>query len=257
MAEKIIDSTAYRANIRKRKEWGDQNVLWNAPNGTPFEITDSMSSSIWTEGTFLKDGKLMRGFVYHTVVRDPVGEVKEDLIRECIKWFEKFDYGRGQENQLPFSDYIGKFWNSVGYDWDGTDTNIPWFAAFISYVLRIAGGYTGFKFSLRHSDYIHYAITSREDERDAPFWGYRLDEIKPKVGDLICLWRGTQVDYEYARRHDRYTSHCDIIISIKNGKAYTIGGNVGQSVGRKIFALDQNGFFPPSRNAFAILRNRR
>jgi len=77
------------------------------------------------------------------------------------------------------------------------------------------------------------------------------------VGDLICLWRNSAVNYDYAKDHDRYSSHCDVIISVKNDKAYTIGGNVQQSVARKVFTLDSNGYLPPARNAFALLRNNR
>jgi len=257
LTEKIIDSGLFRANIRKHKAWGDENVVWNAPNGTPFEVTDDTTSSTWTEGTFLKNGNLTQGFVYHTVIRDPVSEVREDLIRECVKWFNLFGEGTGQEDDNPYDNYVGQFWDSLGFDWDGTNTEIPWSAAFISYVLRIAGGYTGFKYSLRHSEYIQQAIQRRETDTDGPFWGYRLDERKPEVGDLICLWRNSAVNYDYAKDHDRYSSHCDVIISVKNDKAYTIGGNVQQSVARKVFTLDSNGYLPPARNAFALLRNNR
>lgn len=257
MAEKIIDSSSFRANIRERKQWGAENVLWNAPLGTAFEVIDDTTSSMWTEGSFLKDGRKMNGFVYHTVVRDPISEVREDLIRESIKWYEKFNQGTGLENQNPFSNYVGKFWKALDYNWNGNDTNIAWSAAFISYVIRIAGGYSGFKFSLRHSDYIYQAIRRREDGIDGPFWGYRLHEHKPEPGDLICQWRNSSVDYDYAKNNDQYSSHCDLVVSVKNGKAYTIGGNVLNTVGRRIYALDANGYLPPDRNVFAILKNRR
>ena len=257
IAEKIIDSSSFRANIRGAKAWGQENVIWSAPLGTPFEIIDDTSSATWTEGTFLQNGRKRNGFVFHTVVRDPVSEVREDLVRECIKWYELFNNGTGAEDQNPFNQYVGKFWQALGFNWDGNDTNIAWSAAFISYVVRVAGGYTGFNYSLRHSDYIYQAIRRREDSVDGPFWGYRLHEEKPEVGDLICQWRNNNVDYDYAKNNDQYSSHCDLVVSVKAGKAYTLGGNVMNTVGRRIYTLDANGFLPPERNVFALLKNRR
>ncbi len=257
MVEKIIDSYYLRANIRHRKASGAENVAWLAPQGTPFEVTDDTTSSTWTEGTYLKHGKhLDKGFVFHTVVRDPVPEVKEDLIRQCIYWYEKFERGNGKENEAPFKDYIADFWAALGSSRTGIDST-PWSAAFISYVIRKSGGYTGFKFSQLHAHYIHDAIKKRQLNKDAPFWGYKITEKKPELGDIICQWRINPINYDFAANSNDFFSHTDIVVRVKDGRAHTIGGNVNNSVDDKIFTLDANGFLPPQRNVFAILKNRR
>ena len=87
---------------------------------------------------------------------------------------------------------IGDYWREgLGLKFDGRDRNVPWSAAFISWVIKKAGAGNKFKYSGRHSKYIRDAIKKRKmNERRAAFKGYRINEVVPQVGDLVCASRG-------------------------------------------------------------------
>ena len=101
------------------------------------------------------------------------------------------------------------------------DRDAPWSAAAISFMVRKAAlsepRYSQFRFAAAHSQYIHDAIQRREAENTgAPFWGFRLHERKPQLGDIVCRQRITNVNYDFARTRDSFKSHCDIIVQIRD-----------------------------------------
>jgi peptidoglycan hydrolase-like protein with peptidoglycan-binding domain len=135
----------------------------------------------------------------------------------------------------------------------------PWSAAFISWVMRKAGAGKAFKYSGLHSVYISAAKANRIAGNANPFKAYRLSEVAPRVGDLVCCKRaaGSKVTYDSIRAGMK--THCDIVVAVKPGAITVIGGNVDQSVKhRRTVPTDHLGrVSQPARvwpHAFAVIR---
>ena len=92
-------------------------------------------------------------------------------------------------------------------------------------------------FATAHARYIHDAINQRLGGTQSPFWGYRLEEEKPQLGDMVCAWREVRTDFDYAADHRSFKSHCDIIVEIKKTGVKAVGGNVSNSMAIKNFQL--------------------
>ena len=149
----------------------------------------------------------------------------------------------------------------------------PWSAVFISYVVRQSGvrRADGFEFSRRHITFTVHALANRlNTDRDRPFWLYRIDEVTPEPGDILCKNRkvdGDCTDHSFESLRDRVSqnqqtnryevtnpfghSHTDIVVreTVQGGTTYveTIGGNARDlsnttdTVGRKRWELDADG----------------
>jgi hypothetical protein len=112
------------------------------------------------------------------------------------------------------------------------DTEYAWSAAFIDYVMRMAGAGRGFPYSATHADYINAAKEHALGQRpDVLITAERPEAYAPQVGDLICMWRDT-----HPIRYDdlptgRFPSHCQIVVALHPGYIDSIGGNVSNTVG--------------------------
>jgi hypothetical protein len=161
-----------------------------------------------------------------------------------------------KEQQNGYYQRIGDYWKSINNpNLDGRDDD-PWSAAFISFIMKNAGMGNKFLYSEAHRDYINKAISSKlTNQASASFWGYRITEYKPKIGDLVCHTRQDDLDYD-SRPHG-YSSHCDIVVAIEDNALMVIGGNVKKSVTKKHLKLNNNGFLIDTQQKwFAILQNR-
>lgn len=136
----------------------------------------------------------------------------------------------------------------------------PWSATFISWVMRQAGAGSTFAYSRAHQRYIAAAKRNREEGRgDNPFWALRATEYAPEVGDIVCAERANS-GATYENIHEGFRPcHCDIVTRAEAGRLTVIGGNVGDSVGRKTVRLDDDGLIDrqgPQRRFFAIIKIR-
>ncbi|MCI0537238.1 MAG: DUF2272 domain-containing protein [Verrucomicrobiales bacterium] len=128
----------------------------------------------------------------------------------------------------------------------------PWSAAFISWVMRTAAAGKAFKYNSYHSTYTRAAIDNRLATNDNPFKAYRITELAPRVGDLICRSRaGSGATYDNLRPGMK--THCDIVTEVRPGKLVTVGGNVSNSVGQTLVQTDANGRIMQP-NYFAVIR---
>ncbi|MGY1607689.1 MULTISPECIES: DUF2272 domain-containing protein [unclassified Geodermatophilus] len=111
----------------------------------------------------------------------------------------------------------------------------PWSAVFVSYVMRTAGAGGHFAYSRAHQTYIRAARRNRLDRNAGnPFWAYRVTEIAPQVGDLVCAERSNSgATYDNIGDATIRATHCDIVTAVRPGRVCTIGGNVSQTVGHK------------------------
>jgi hypothetical protein len=110
--------------------------------------------------------------------------------------------------------------------------NTAWSAAFTSFVMR-ESGFDDFKFNASHSVYIRDSIKNKKQNLSG-FKGYKPNETKVEVGDLVCYPRQAGVTYD---TQSAYASHCDIIVEIENNKAIGVGGNVSNSVSQTTYPL--------------------
>lgn len=166
------------------------------------------------------------------------------------------------------------WWESLGSTRTGLasggNASAPWSAAFISYVMTVAGGADYFPVDQLHARYINWAIDNRLSNRNAMFYGYRLQEYAPQPGDLVCNARraangGRLVDYD--NRPSAYFGHCDIVVARGYGTVEVVGGNVGDSVRRRTLLTSPEGYVLPtaqqagnvcpSSELFAIIAFRR
>ncbi len=253
MGSKAIDTRYYRANYRSSPRFGN-NVLGQLYQADPVDVLGVAVGGRWLPCAI----EAVPGKVYlsNRVLRNRFSAVRENLVMQCVKEWRRFGEETGREDVYPYNTYVGEYWKSIGESYTGNDTHVPWSAAFISYCVFNTGGYPGFSFSSAHSVYVHKAINDRLHNRPAGFWGFRITEHKPQVGDIVCRRRtSSNIDYDFAAREDSYPSHCDIVISVRKGHLSTLGGNVGNTVKRSTYPIDQNGYLTGGKSVFAVLRN--
>ena len=257
MINKAIDSRVFGANVRSSPGFGN-NVVGFLNQCDPVVVTGPQQGDRWMPCRANVAGSSQNVFISKNVLRNRVSETKEKLMRECVKQWLRFDKGAAQEHISPHHRFVGEFWRSIGMNLDGKDRDVPWSAAFISFCVRTAGGYSGFKFAAAHARYVHQAIRRKLDGVDGPFWGFRINKHKPQLGDMVCRGRGNPaVTYDQASRSDSFKSHCDIVVRITDTHVSTIGGNVSQSVSKTSYRLNSNGFLSNTGRVYAVLRNNR
>jgi hypothetical protein len=161
-----------------------------------------------------------------------------------------------KENADGWSARVGEYWRSVGRSLDGKDRGVPWSSAFISFVMSTAGNPFGvpFRNASAHNKYIREYIANRKEGRlNEAFVGYRIDEVSPKVGDLVCYGREGEGGYDST---SSYKGHCDIVVAKRPGEIEAIGGNVADSVTKRILATDKKGrLIDRNNNWFAVIKN--
>ncbi|KMQ95050.1 hypothetical protein RF55_4754 [Lasius niger] len=125
------------------------------------------------------------------------------------------------------------------------DGQRAWSAAFISYVMRVAGAGNRFVYAANHSTYIN-AAKSR-----APH-GLRAKNpatYAPKKGDILCTGRGSarKIDFSSLPTEEFFPAHCGIVTSGKilgspfGRQIETIGGNVEDQVALTHVPVDRTG----------------
>ncbi|HUD28382.1 MAG TPA: DUF2272 domain-containing protein [Novosphingobium sp.] len=225
--------------------------------GTPVEVTGAADAKGFIEAEADVDGTRTTGFVAERFLRGIESDAREDLVAGAVAEWLRFDRGLGKEHIDPFFRRVGEYWDKINLNLDGKDRDVPWSAAFISYVVRDAGApYAGFKFAAAHARYINDSIR-RRGNGGTPFWGFRLGERKPRIGDLVCRWRESPIDFDTAAERDSFKSHCDIVVAIDSlgDELLAIGGNVAHSVSVTRYKLTAGDFLADADGVFALLAN--
>jgi hypothetical protein len=258
-----IDMTIMRVktdglNLRRRPKVESGNVITALPLAHEVDVVELTAGEDFVRVTTTVGGSSVDGFVSHRFLRDPLSQPKEALVQEAVRQWIRFGRGAGKETVDPFFRFVGQFWQELGAGFgglDGRDVGIPWSAAFISFVVKKAGGHTGFRFAAAHARYIVDAKRKREaNDETAPFWLFRFDEHRPQLGDMICLRRQPGVTFD-TLPEGGFSSHCDIVVEIRDAAVRTLGGNVGNSVSLRTVPLTQSGFVKPQGALVAIMRN--
>ncbi len=149
----------------------------------------------------------------------------------------------GQDAGTTASAWTGK------QDADGTvfpanrDDGYAWSAAFVSYVMRIAGAGARFPYAEDHSYYINIAKEMALGETS----GWLITAERPSAyaaqpGDLICEGRGRAAKLTYDRLPTRhFPAHCDIVVAKAPGQISVVGGNVDHAVTMKHVPVTADG----------------
>jgi hypothetical protein len=254
MATKHVQSDAL--NLRSAPQIADGNIIAVLVKGQAVNTLAAADPQGWLNIEATVNGGPQRGFASARLLREPASDAKERLMGAAVAEWIRFNRGAGLEHTPPFHTFVGEMWRAIGSDLDGRDRDVPWSAAFISWIVRKAGpAYAGFRFAAAHARYIHDSIVKREAGTSSPFWGFRLHEHKVGLGDLVCQWRKVPRTFDDAKTSDSFLSHCDVVVEVAPGSVRALGGNVGQSVGFKTYALNDNGFLKAENDVFAVLRN--
>ncbi len=181
---------------------------------------------------------------------------------------------RGDEESIPHVGFwedddshvyrVATYWNSVGMPGlDGNDCQQPWSAAFISYVMQMAGvpSYL-FPPSRAHWVYLKHIIgdPGGPGRRLVP---HGITEYKPQPGDLACATRehfGAPMirGASDAMFLENNKLHCDIVVARQGGTLEVIGGNVRNSVSKTVLTLNSKGHLQPMKRRpwFLVVENR-
>ncbi len=151
-------------------------------------------------------------------------------------WYE------GQDLSTPEVSWTGKH-DAWGVEFPASDDgDYAWSAAFVSYVMRIAGAVGRFPYSPSHHTYIDAAWRMAHGQDSG--WvvtAYPIDQYAPVPGDLICLSRTPQpVRYADLPAGD-FPAHCDIVVAQAPGVLSVLGGNVDDAVTMKHVPVTPDG----------------
>lgn len=259
MVSKVVDVAAL--NFRSSAEVVDDNIIGTVYLGQVLKTVKEVDSK-WISCSAEHDGTVMKGFVSLQFTRDLLSRNREKLVAQVHREWMRFKRGAGQEYNEPYASYVGEMWRALKIKLDGTDRDVPWSAAAISFMVKNSGSaYKNFNFAAAHSKFVHHAINARFDkDKSVPFWGYRLDEVRPEVGDIICRDNpdyAPAVNFDVAAKLNAYRSHTDIIMQIDSSrnKIIAIGGNVSQSVKIAEYDLTPGDYADDTRHTFALLKN--
>lgn len=123
------------------------------------------------------------------------------------------------------------------------DATYAWSAAFIDYVMRMAGAGHRFPYSPDHSDYINAAREHALGRRPGvAVTAERPEAYAPQPGDLVCQWRGSRpVRFDDLPTRSHFPGHCDIVVAVRAGSIDGIGGNVDNTVGLRHIPVAADG----------------
>lgn len=157
------------------------------------------------------------------------------------------------ETDDGFWQRVGIYWQALGKDITGKNTDYPWSAAFISYIMKMAGAEDNFQYSAAHATYIRKAIKD-VNKTNAAFKGFPINNYSPQIGDLVGYAREFGIHYDNLPSF--FKSHCDIVVGVRKNEIDVIGGNVGNSVTKKTLVTDNNGLVIDKQQTwFVVLQN--
>jgi hypothetical protein len=184
----------------------------------------------------------------------------DKVVSQCLTEFARFKNGKGRETKDPFAGFVGEYWD-FGLKKKGIDGRTIFTDAkgkpvsagvvgsihFLHHAQERRGGCLFY-----HEGHIHYVVKAIRDAKiigtTAKFLGRDPKTHVPKVGDLINAGRGAAKSVTFANVLAKYgpkkvdqgnflPSHTDIVIDVDK-KLTTIGGNVDDTVGKKIWNLN-------------------
>lgn len=109
------------------------------------------------------------------------------------------------------------------------DERYAWSAAFISYVMRIAGAGSRFPYASSHATYVNAAASGASPILVA----HPAQSYAPKLGDLLCFGRGwaSALSFKDLPTPGLWPGHCAIVVAAPQpGQLDVVGGNEHDAV---------------------------
>ena len=151
-------------------------------------------------------------------------------------WWESQDAGS------VFAYWTGKHDSNGQVFAASQDGHYAWSAAFISYIMRIAGAGDRFPYAPSHAEYINAARAQADGNGTWVVTAERPEQYAPVAGDLICLGRGASRALTYDDLPTgSFPGHCDFVVQAAPGQLSVIGGNVDDAVTMKHVPTTQAG----------------
>lgn len=144
-----------------------------------------------------------------------------------LYWWIGMNAGHAEDRWTGKHDAAGKIFPPK------VNGRYAWSAAFISYVMRMAGAGPGFPYSPNHAHYINYAWhAAHASEPDPLLLAENPATYAPVAGDLICAGRGRAASMRFADLPSKgyFPAHCAIVVAQRPGMLSIIGGNVDDTV---------------------------
>ncbi len=142
-------------------------------------------------------------------------------------WWLGMDFGSKESGWTGMHDASGAVFPTSAHG------DFAWSAAFVSYVMRIAGAGPRFPYAPDHAHYIGIAKQMALGETHG--WlitAERPNAYAPQSGDLICAGRDRAASITYddlPQAH--FPAHCSIVVDTSvPGQISVIGGNVDDAV---------------------------
>ena len=165
-------------------------------------------------------------------------------------WWEGLNAGE------PDAAYTGK------HDADGkvfpvaVNGEYAWSAAFISYVMRIAGAGAAFPYAPDHATYINDAARAAAGEVANPLLIAKDPKLyAPRRGDLVCFGRGRARALTFADLPTAhlFPAHCSIVVAGGIQTLSVIGGNVDDAVVLEHLRTDAAGRLAGNREHWFVV----
>ncbi len=180
-------------------------------------------------------------------------KLRETIVQQALQEHHNWRNGTTlREQDSAAASLLEKYWNSVGKSFHQKNYNSPewqedhpWSAVFISYIMKQAGAADQFKYSETHSNYIVWARNNTSTKADCLFEIYDISDSLaawPQPGDILCKNRDGK-NYDLYSISSGCISHCDIVVEVDTlAKAvYTIGGNLNNTVAKRLVWLNEKG----------------
>jgi hypothetical protein len=108
------------------------------------------------------------------------------------------------------------------------DEHYAWSAAFISYVMRIAGAGGRFPYASNHAAYVNAAAAGRT----AILRAHTPQTYAPKLGDLLCFGRewASGLRFSDLPKSGFWPGHCAIVVARQDNTLSVVGGNEEDAV---------------------------
>ena len=204
--------------------------------------------------------------------------LRTSIVRTLETELAFFDNGKLKEADAAVWERVGTFWSALGLPYHGRSkvtlkngkvVNPAWSAAFISWTIAEQDiGAGRFRGAQAHWRYVADLFEGRFD--DPLFEVKDPNSYAPQPGDLVHYGRewASQFDLVAAKEHVQidgfYPSHSDFVVEVNEAKdeILTVGGNVGNSVGKKRYKTNKVGtLLPREKNGnenpwIAVLRLR-
>jgi hypothetical protein len=108
------------------------------------------------------------------------------------------------------------------------DEHYAWSAAFISYVMRIAGAGDRFPYAPNHAAYVNAAASGRSSILIA----HAPQSYTPKPGDLMCFGRewASRLRFSDLPTGGFWPGHCAVVVAHQDNTLSVVGGNEEDAV---------------------------